>query len=287
MKLKLKMRIKLTRKQQNILMLFLLIFGVGILAHPDVAGWYQGLRHDALLQGYAEEVALMEEQQIQYELERAIEHNKALGGIEAIDPFAPGSGSVLSMEYYNILNLSSTMGRIEIPAINVDLPIFHGVESDVLDRGVGHMPHPPFPIGGEGNHSILSAHTGLVNARMFTDLELLDLGDIFIVTVLNNRIAFEVDQIDVVYPHQIEVLQTYPDRDLMTLVTCTPYGINTHRLLVRGSRIPYTPDMTNGVEVILPALNLRMLIILMFSFVFLLISIDYRMRQKRRRLKEA
>jgi len=277
-------KIKLSRRKQTVLMLLLLVFGVGLLIYPDIANWYQSRRHAAILQGYTEEVARMEAANIEYELDRAIAHNNALGGIEAVDPFAPGSGSVLSMEYYHILNLEGTMGRIEIPAIDVDLPIFHGTSDDVLDRGVGHMEHTPFPIGGYGNHSVLSAHAGLVNSRLFTDLELLDIGDIFIVTVLTNRIAFEVDRIDIILPDQIDILVSYDDRDLITLVTCTPYGINSHRLLVRGTRIDYVENMADEIIDITSPINVRLIIIIGFAFLFAVIFFVYRRKKDNEQL---
>ena len=280
-----KRKFRLTRKQQNMIMIPLLVIGFLLLIYPDISNWYHRIQHDFFLQEYSDEVARMAEAELEYELGRAIAHNLALGGIDAVDPFAPGSGSVLSMEYYNILNLRSTMGRIEIPAINVNLPIFHGTSDEVLYRGVGHIEHTPFPVGGIGNHSILSAHTGLVHARMFNDLNLLDIDDIFIITILNNRIAYKVDQIDIVLPHQIEVLVNYDDRDLVTLVTCTPYGINSHRLLVRGTRTDYIPDMADDIASIVSPINIRLLIIIGFFIFFVLMIILYRRKQDKMRDK--
>jgi sortase A len=261
-------RKRLTRKQKTLLMLVFFVLGFTILIYPDIAMRIQANRHHAIIQEYSDEIAAMEAEVIAYELERARIHNASLGGIQAVDPFAPGSGAVIFMEYYSILNINDVMGRIEIPIINVNLPIFHGTSSAVLERGVGHINHPPFPIGGYGNHSLLSAHTGMVTARMFTDLNRLEIGDIFIVTVLDNRIAFQVDRIDTVLPHEIELLVSYDNRDLMTLITCTPYGVNTYRLLVRGERIPYIPAMADDIVDITTPINLRMIIIILFTIAF-------------------
>jgi len=268
-----KKKIILSQKMQNLLLTLLVIIGAGVLIYPDVSHWYQSQRHHAILQTYSEDMEQLEAQAIAYELGRALEHNNALGGIEAVDPFAPGSGAVLSMEYYNILNFDGMMGRLEIPRINVMLPIFHGTSDDVLDRGVGHLEHTPFPIGGYGNHSILSAHTGLSTHRMFNDLPLLEKGDIFIVTILNNRIAYEVDDINIVLPHEIGILYSDENHDWITLVTCTPYGINTYRYLVRGTRIPYIENMADEIENVVPFINMRMLIIIGFSILFIVTNI--------------
>jgi len=263
----------LSQRTQNLLLILLVILGAGTLLYPDISHWSQSRRHHAIMQTYSEGLEQLEAEAIAYELDRAVEHNNALGGIEAVDPFAPGSGSVLSMEYYNILNFDSMMGRIEIPRINVDLPIFHGTSNDVLDQGVGHLEHTPFPIGGYGNHSILSAHTGLATHRMFNDLPLLEEGDIFIITVLTNRIAYEVEDINIVLPHEIELLYSDENHDWITLVTCTPYGINTYRYLVRGRRIPYVENIADEIENITTFLNARMLIIGGFSILFVVTTL--------------
>ena len=269
-----------------IIMIILLTVGVGVLLYPDVMNWYEDRRHVAFIQEYNENIALMSAAEIEYELGRARIFNEIITDISVNDPWGEGANDASgTAEYYSLLNFGSSgiMGRIEIPRINVDLPIFHGSTSAVLDRGVGHMPHTSLPIGGYGNHSILTAHTGLINARLFTDLDLLDLGDVFVVTVATNRIAFEVDRINIVLPNEIGILQTYEDRDLITLVTCTPYGINSHRLLVRGTRIPYDAQMLASIEVIDNELNVRHLAVIgMLSFVTL-VSVYRGLRAKKKR----
>jgi len=265
---------KRKRTVQNILMVLLLLLGVGILVYPDLANWWHSTRHTAMQQEYDEMVATMRAEEIEYELDRARVFNEGLTGIHIEDPFMPGSGSVISSEYYSILNFNGVMGRIEIPAIDVNLPIFHGTSDETLNRGAGHMENTPFPIGGYGNHAIVTAHTGLVNMRLFTDLITLTYGDLFFVDILNQRIAYEVDRINVVYPHEIEVLVSYEDRDLITLVTCTPYAVNSHRLLVRGTRIEYIPGMADEITAKTP-INIRLLIVLGFSLLFLLIILFF------------
>jgi len=259
---------------QNIGLILLILFGATVLIYPDIAHWQSSRRHHAMMQTFSEGLEELEQEIIDAHFDRAIRHNNNLDGIAAVDPFSvpdtfvAGSGIVLSMEYYDILNFNGIMGRIEIPRIGVNLPIFHGTSSEVLDRGVGHMSNTPFPIGGYGNHSILSAHTGLASHRLFNDLPLLEVGDIFIVTILNERFAYEVDQLNIVLPHEIESIYSDANHDWMTLVTCTPYGINSHRYLVRGFRIPYIIDMAEHIEDITNNLNMRIFIITGFAKLF-------------------
>jgi len=278
-------KLKINKKLQNLLMVVLLFLGIGILVYPDIANWWYNNRHVAMLQEYSDVVDEMSAEEIEYELERARVFNASLSGIHIEDPFVPQSGSVISAEYYSILNFDGVMGIIEVPAIDVSLPIFHGTSDETLDRGAGHMENTPFPIGGYGNHSIITAHTGLVNMRLFTDLILLEEGDLFFVEVLNKRIAYEVDRIDIVYPHEIEILVSYEDRDLITLVTCTPYGVNSHRLLVRGTRTEYFPNMANEISDIRGPLNIRLIIIIGFSLLFLIIIIFF--QNKKRKLAKS
>lgn len=267
-------------------MIIFLAIGVGILLYPDIMNWYESRQHIGFIQSYNENVALMAEAEIEYELERARIFNEGITDISMNDPWGEGANDIVGTdEYYTLLNFSDIrmMGRIEIPAINVDLPIFHGSTSDVLDRGVGHMPHTSLPIGGYGNHSILTAHTGLVNARLFTDLEHLPVGEVFVITVATKRIAYQVVERDIVLPHEIDRLQTYEDRDLITLVTCHPYGVNSHRLLVLGERIPYDEGMLDDVESIINPINMRHLAVIgILTFVILVSAFRWFKAKKRK-----
>ena len=151
--------------------------------------------------------------------------------------------------YYSILDFGNgIMGYIQIPGIDVKLPIYHGVSTQVLEKGVGHLPASSFPIRGEGNHAVLTGHTGLPSASLFTDLHKMQQGDQFQVTVGDTVMTYQVDQIKVVLPNETEDLQTVPGEEYCTLVTCTPYGVNSHRLLVRGSRIEVTDQMPEERE---------------------------------------
>ncbi len=146
-----------------------------------------------------------------------------------------------SADYDSQLDVAGNgiMGYVEIPKISVNLPICHGTENDSLERGIGHLLGSSLPVGGESTHSILSGHSGMASQKMFTDLEQLTPGDVFYLNVLNETLAYQVTEINTVLPYETDLLGIVPGEDLCTLVTCTPYGVNTHRLLVRGSRIPY------------------------------------------------
>ena len=146
-----------------------------------------------------------------------------------------------SQDYDDQLNIAGNgiMGYVEIPKISVNLPIYHGTENDSLERGIGHLLGSSLPVGGGSTHTILSGHSGMASQKMFTDLGQLVIGDVFYLHVLNEALAYQVSEINTVLPHDTSLLGIIPGEDLCTLVTCTPYGINSHRLLVRGSRIPY------------------------------------------------
>lgn len=171
-------------------------------------------------------------------------YNDSLSGNPVQYPFLPGTGYVLPQNYLEVLNVAGdgVMGSIRIPKIHVNLPIYHGCGDDVLQKGAGHIEQTHLPIGGESTHCILSGHRGLPHAEMFTRLDELEAGDQFYISVLDAVLAYEVDQINVVLPEDLEKIAAVDGEDLVTLVTCTPYGVNTHRLLVRGHRVEYVPE---------------------------------------------
>jgi len=214
------------------------ILGFAIFFYPTYGNWRITNTHVALLEQYEEETAALYEYQIEEMIQRAEEINEHLSQLEPEQPFVIGTLADLPEDYAEILNLNEIMGHLEIPVIDVNLPIFHTTHPDVLARGVGHLEGTSFPVGGEGTHAVLTTHSALPTARLFSDLEdNVGYGDLFFVTVLGRRLAYEVDQILIVYPHEIESLRIFPEEDFITLITCTPRTVNTHRLLVRGRRI--------------------------------------------------
>lgn len=174
--------------------------------------------------------------------EAAIRYNDSItpGAAEA-DSYSQEALKAASQDYETLLNVAgdSIMGYVQIPKINVSLPIYHGTSNDSLERGIGHLLGSSLPVGGESTHTILTAHSGMASQKMFSDLPQLKVGDVFYLEVLGETLAYQVDQINTVLPHDTTYLGIDQGEDLCTLVTCTPFGVNTHRLLVRGERIPY------------------------------------------------
>ncbi len=215
----------------------ILIFFVGLslLLYPTVADYWNSLHQSRAVVEYAEQVANLDNELYDQLLQEAREYNARL-------PLKENRYRMLEedmAEYEALLNLTGNgvMGYMEIPAIDVSLPIYHTVEESVLQIAIGHVEWSSLPIGGKGTHCVVSGHRGLPSARLFTDLDKLTEGDTFVIRVLDETVTYEVDQILIVLPEEIDALQIDPEADLCTLVTCTPYGINTHRMLVRGHRI--------------------------------------------------
>ena len=225
-----------------LLVILLLAFGAGLIFYPEIADALSKKNASAAVQNYSAALSQVDAAAIAEELNRAQAYNNALTGTGIKDPFVPGSGVVLGEDYLSILNLGGTMGYVVIPKISVNLPIHHGTADETLRSGVGHLEGTSLPVGGPSTHAVLTSHAGLTNARLFTDLEELEIGDRFYVHVLDEVLAYQVDQIKVVEPQDTRDLIPVRDKDYVTLVTCTPYGVNSHRLLVRGTRIPYSPE---------------------------------------------
>lgn len=216
---------------------------LGLILYPVWSSWYLD-QHEAELElHYQEELEEKGDDELTEAWKQAEEYNKAiLPGAQSEDgAFSQESQLAAAQNYGSMLNINgdSIMGFIEIPKIDVDLPIYHGTAEDTIERGAGHLVGSSLPIGGESTHSIITAHSGMASQRMFTDLEDLVEGDVFYIKVLGKTLAYQVGQIKVVLPHEIADLTIIGGEDYVTLITCTPYAVNTHRLLVRGTRIPY------------------------------------------------
>ena len=206
--------------------ILLLFLGLGVLLYPSVSGAVNRISGSYVIAEHQQQMEGMEQEQLDEELARALAYNRQL--------LEQGEGK----DYTRILDLGSgIMGYIRIPDIDVNLPIYHGVEDAVLSKGVGHLPESGFPVGGEGNHAVLTGHTGLPSAKLFTDIILLEEGDRFYIHVLDQVLCYQVDRIRVVLPTETQDLVPVAGKDYCTLITCTPYGVNSHRLLVRGERI--------------------------------------------------
>lgn len=254
------------KKLITISIALLMVFGLSLLLYPLVANTWNSYRQDLLLSNYDEKVyQAVENGTIDYEKEKATaeKYNDELIPCVLSDSFAVaaarGEESEEFKKYMSCLNLTGDgiMGKVKIPKIGVNLPIFHTTAEDVLEIGAGHLEGSTLPVGGKGTHSVISAHRGLPTASLFTDLDKLEIGDNFFIEVLNETLAYEVDQILVVEPEETESLAVVEGEDLVTLLTCTPYGMNTQRLMVRGHRVPYSPDMIEEGEAPLGAYSLH------------------------------
>lgn len=238
------------RKISGILFGLMFLLGFAILIYPIVSNQWNTYRQNQLISSYEELIGKMAEEDFTKEWEKAnafndtIIHNNIFG-----DVFGENGDDIKNTEYWQILNVGNdgVMGYVSIPKINVKLSIYHGTADDVLQTGIGHLNGTKLPIGGESTHSVLAAHRGLPSARLFTDIDQLERGDMFYIHVLDETLAYQVDQIlDMVDKDDNETLQKAlqieEGQDYVTLFTCTPYGVNSHRLLVRGTRVPYNGE---------------------------------------------
>ena len=224
------------RKLSTFIIILIFIAGLSLLLYPTVSNYLKSIRYGAAILDYQRIVQELEPEHYEEIMARAEEYNKALAKREAILSLTEEEIE----DYLTQIKLPGTdvMGYVVIPKINVSLPIYHGTSESVLQNGVGHLEGSSLPIGGTGTHAVLSGHRGLPSARLFTDIDRMKIGDTFQVRVRGEILLYEVDEIQVVLPHEVDFLQINPEEDYCTLLTCTPYGVNSHRLLIRGSRIP-------------------------------------------------
>ncbi len=223
----------------TVLLLLVLAVGIAIMLYPTISDWWNSFHASRAVANYVAAVDEMDAAEREALLQAARDYNARL-------PL----GVRLKLEdderaeYESLLDVSGNgvMGYIEIPSIDVDLPVYHGTSESVLQMAAGHIEASSLPVGGPGTHCVISGHRGLPTARLFTDLDELMQGDVFMLTVLGETFTYAVDQIRIVLPQEVEDLAIEPGRDYCTLVTCTPYGINTHRMLVRGHRVDNLPD---------------------------------------------
>lgn len=228
-------------------LIFILIFltGFSIMMYPTASNWVNERNSSKVSSDYEHDVEALPEEDYSTQLQAAEEYNQYLSRFGSISEAVLAERADKDGRYDGLLNLNGTgvMGVLQIPKIKVSLPIYHSTEESVLQVGIGHYEGSSLPIGGESTHSVLSGHRGLPSAKLLTDLDQIEPGDRFYVTILKEIAAYEVDDITIVLPEEVESLSIRPGEDLVTLVTCTPYGINSHRLLVTGHRIPYDGAM--------------------------------------------
>lgn len=219
----------------TIFLMLILLVGLSLLLYPTVSDYWNNLHQSKAVVQYAEEVANLDNEVYEQLLAAARQYNDSLYIKENRYRITEEEKAL----YESLLNISGNgvMGYIDIPSIDVTLPIYHGTKESVLQIAVGHVEWSSLPVGGSGTHSVISGHRGLPSAKLFTNLDKLVVGDTFVIRVLDETMTYSVDQILIVLPDELDALEIVPGRDLCTLVTCTPYGVNSHRILVRGHRV--------------------------------------------------
>ena len=242
----------------TLLLALVFLAGLSLLLYPTVSDYWNSFHASRAVAAYAQEVADLNGAEYDALLEAARDYNARVA--QRSNTFALTEEE--AAEYQSLLNMDGTgiMGYIEIPNIKLSLPIYHGTEESVLQIAVGHLDWSALPVGGEGTHCVLSGHRGLPSAKLFTNLDQLREGDTFTLRALDEVLCYEVDQIRVVEPQDTDALQPEPGQDLCTLVTCTPYGVNTHRLLVRGHRIE-NPDSADAIRVTSDAMQIEPILV--------------------------
>ena len=273
----------------NIILCLVILIGIGLISYPSVSDWWNSFHQTRAVASYAAAVSQMKTEDYDRLFAEADDYNRKLAG----------TGMKWSMtdeeiqEYNNVLDISDNgiMGYIDIPRIRQTLPIYHGTDDAVLQVAIGHLAGTSLPVGGDSTHCVVSGHRGLPSARLFTDLDRLTVGDIWTMTVLNRTVTYEVDQIRIVEPEDLSELQIVQGSDYCTLLTCTPYGINTHRLLVRGHRIPNLDGDANvtvdamQVDQTLVAMVVAVIILLILVIILLIVSSKwYKDRRDRREM---
>ena len=270
----------------TLLLLLIGLIGAGLIAYPSFADWYNNFHQSRAVASYVEAVSKLDKEDYDRYLSEAEEYNKELA--------KTGNLWNLTKEqekrYEKLLDITGTgiMGYIDIPKIQITLPIYHGTDEEILQIAIGHLSGTSLPVGGKSTHCIVSGHRGLPSAKLFTDLDQMKEGDTFTMTVLDRTVTYEVDRIRIVEPTDLSDLQIVEGKDLCTLVTCTPYGINTHRLLVRGHRVANANGSANVTAEALQIEQMYVAIviatpILLILLIIMLIRTGRRKRRKKRR----
>lgn len=265
----------------NILLICMFFVGLSVMLYPPISSYWNSRVQSRAIVDYESVLQQMSQEDYSAIFEKADEYNEELKKINF-----PLKNYDQIEGYNDILNVSGTgiIGYIDIEKIKVELPIYHGTSKSVLDKAAGHLEGTSFPIGGDGTHAALSAHRGLPSARLFTDLDKMEVGDIFTITILDRLLTYEVDQILIVEPSEIEALDMEEGKDYCTLITCTPYGINTHRLLVRGTRISSVKPKShlfvqNEVDLIDPIIVAPIVAMPMLFVLLIVLLIKYRKKK--------
>ena len=285
-----KKKIPLKRRLLAIAPPILLLAGVLVLLYPVFATQYNNYRQESIASQFSAVAEDAGPDAVAENLRRADEYNANAAESPILDPWldAQRPGTEAYQEYLSQLNINDVMATVKIPAINVNLPIYHGTESATLDKGIGHLFGTALPVGGESTHTVLTGHTGLGTATMFDQLTSLKVGDVFYIEVPGRHLKYQINDIRVVLPNETETLNKVAGKDLATLITCTPYGVNTHRLLVTGERVPMDEETVAAESAQVKGTVLRpwMIAILIAVAIILLVSAIVWARSRKRRAEE-
>lgn len=245
------------QNKTNLILIAVFLLGLALLVYPSVSNYWNSFHATRAIASYSEQVAELDNTHYRQLWQAAEAYNQTLAGKSNRWVLSDGERA----QYEALLDVSGTgiIGYVEIPEIRVSLPIYHGVDEAVLQIAAGHIEGSSLPVGGTGTHCVLSGHRGLPSARLFTDLDQLTEGDVFMLRVLDEVLTYEIDQIHIVEPQELQDLELVPGQDYCTLVTCTPYGINSHRLLVRGHRIANANE--DDIRVTADALTIEPLLV--------------------------
>lgn len=260
------------KKKSNKLFIFIFILGLAIMTYPMISNWYYRIESNNQVADYKEARDLLSDEEIGRRMRLAKIYNDNLGNVTPKDPYSEEEKHKAIENYAQMLELRTKIGVISIPSIDVELPIYAGTNEEILQKGAGHLEGTSLPIGGESTHTVITAHSGLPSARLFTDLQKVKMGEKFYIDNIAGTLAYQVDHIDVIDPSDFSQLLVVPEKDYATLLTCTPIMINTHRLIVRGHRVPYVPEVDEKVKEDKGknlGIDKRLIILLIFAIIIL------------------
>ena len=269
--------------KQSILLKLIFVFGLLITVYPLISQFYYRYESDREIESFYEQAQQLPSEEVSKRLEKARAYNQTLDPSKMQDPYSEEEKAGIA-EYARMLEVKEKIGFVEIPKINERIAIYAGTTEDVLQKGAGHLEGSSLPVGGESTHAVISAHRGLPNASLFTNLDRLKIGDQFYIHNIAETLAYEVDQILVVEPSDFDPVMVQSGEDYATLLTCTPYMINSHRLLVRGHRVPYEPKVAAKQKPIFFLDMLSLSYLIAFLLMLLIFGVLY-LRRKRKQQK--
>lgn len=271
----------------NIIFSLIFLIGLGVLAYPQISRIYYRIEANEQISNFDDKKKEMDEEEVNKRMKLAEAFNASLNNAIEDDPYSDEMKAKGRAEYARMLEINEKIGHVQIPVIDIDIPIYAGTSEDVLQKGAGHLEGTSLPIGGNSSHSVITAHTGLPTARLFTDLIKLKVGDKFYVHNIKEILAYQVDEINVIDPSDFSKLLIVPGHDYVTLLTCTPIMVNSHRLLVRGHRVPYIPEVEERIIAEnKTSFTYMYLFYLSLILIFVLLLIVVRLRKKKRQIEK-